>query len=648
MLLFDEIPWIGKPVLCFIVACLTGCAADVGAPSPQAATTGSYASLTPTQAGTYQGTLQQVCDAPLDEVSISPGGEYLVLTQQLDNPISLTPGGKRLVIVSRECLLKSSTAGDCLFLVVALDGVRPLSWSRDGNLFIVENRDTIAQLEMDKAGKPLARITSRAAVSRNVTDTVRTIGFTSANGAEEEASRLEQAYIAAGAGRHSGDLQLGTYVTARGPLGALHQAGTNLELVATFGGKRFTLGLPGPSLSDAMLLPDPGGSAALVEGTGFSSQLRDSGARLLDVPPLSRSIFSTSDGSLRGRFTPRSIRVAGGAGNARLLETGARADLASHPGRALASASLGGANSFGYVLMGPSQQPLISGSLDGTPFRIECEDPHVQSSYVEEHLIGSLDWPIALLSVSHSDPAGLAIVYRGGPTGRVEEFLTLAALRHFHARKWNVLLVAYSGINGAGAAASRRYAQEQVGAVRRDAGAVAAWVRQFHGSGRSLPVVVYGESFGGPPAIATDALLSDRAGGLVLVAPYLRSRPPEEWVARSPLGGNVAYQRRFETALLGIGDEADRARLNNQISHLIANARSGRPALIVSAQDDHVSLAEDATPLVQSGADQRVIPGDHLVITAVTATWQVIDRWLDSNLRPLGGGEPVISRTHSE
>ena len=147
-----------------------------------------------------------------------------------------------------------------------------------------------------------------------------------------------------------------------------------------------------------------------------------------------------------------------------------------------------------------------------------------------------------------------------------------------------------------------------------------------------MPVIVHGESFGALPAAATEALLPDEPGGLVLLVPYLKSLPPSEWVENTPFRpGNAEYQARWEAATLGLADERTRALFNKEVAGVYAMRQPSRPAFLLFGASDRASKAADLPHSLTIKADTVVVKGDHGFASVWPEAWASLDAWLEKH-----------------
>jgi alpha-beta hydrolase superfamily lysophospholipase len=218
-------------------------------------------------------------------------------------------------------------------------------------------------------------------------------------------------------------------------------------------------------------------------------------------------------------------------------------------------------------------------------------------------------------------------MFPGGPGASIEDFAGHAS--RFLVRGWNVLTISYSGTSGVGVQTFDRLGRGAVAAMRRDAELVARHVRRRWPGG---PLLIVGGSLGATPAIATDILLERRAGGLVLLSPFMKSRPPAEWMVESAQrGGSASYQLQYEAATMGIADEAARERLNRDMAALFRMRRANRPALTVFMSYDRQSLPADAAPYFAANTRQEMLAGWHGIGLGHSGARQAFDEWVSTH-----------------
>jgi hypothetical protein len=137
------------------------------------------------------------------------------------------------------------------------------------------------------------------------------------------------------------------------------------------------------------------------------------------------------------------------------------------------------------------------------------------------------------------------------------------------------------------------------------------------------PLLIAGESLGGIPASALAGMLPQkRRSRLLLVAPYLRHRPPEEWI-ENPV--TARYQRRFEAVTLGLTAPKEARRFNKYMRHLYESVRPD--SLVVFGSADRISRPNDLQVIghpVQTAIEKT----DHRFITAFQGTWEAVAAWL--------------------
>lgn len=613
-----------------------GLAAATDEPQVEADPAG-YLRLGPTTLGTSEGRASQLCEWPVGEVSISPAGEFVQFTQRLDSPVSLAPRVQRALFASRTCLERNGGLDRCLFLIEGLDNARPLSWSRgDRRLFAAENRASVAEFKMDPDRQPVGRLVSRAPASRDVTDTLVTFGATSLDNAADEVRRLENAYASDGV---PGGTGIGTYVDPAGGAATLARERPSLALFSVAAGTLRPLGLSAKAVEEAWLTRAGPSQPLEFFAPGLAARLTSAGWRFRPVAPLSRPVLSSATGALLGFHTPRTLQFAEGGAGQRSLLLELSQHLRNRPGDVITSVAANERGDFGYVVSDSqgNNRPVLSGKLGGVRFAHRCGEPTASNAAVEIVDAGTATWPVTAISVTQPRPRGLVIYFQGGPGAGIEDFAGL--VRPYRERGWNVLVVAYSGSIGVGRETFARLAGDAVAALRRDATAVVRYVERV---APGLPVVVHGGSFGAAPAIATDILLRRRAGGLILMAPYLTSRHPREWLRNFPLpGGDEQYQLEVEAAVIGISDESRRAALNRDLDRLFRSRGEGRPSLLIFGRHDAISLQADAAPFFGRRNRSLLIDANHWV-SAHAETWAAFDEWVSAHepqWRAAPGGE---------
>lgn len=585
-----------------------------------------YLRLGPTTLGTYEGRAAQLCEWPVGEISISPTGEFVQLTQRLDNPISLAPRVIRTHLASRTCLARTGSLDACLFLIEGLDASRPLSWSEgDRRLFVSENRDGVAEFEMVPDGRPLGRFLRRTSASRDVTDTVVTFGATRSTDVRDEVRRLENAYASDGV---PGGMGIGTYVDPAGGAATLTRERPSLALFSVAVGTLRALGISAKAVEEAWLIRADPSEPLMFFAPGLAANLRSTGWAFRPVAPLSRPVLSSTTGALLGFHTPRNLQSSASAAGQRTLMLELSQHLQNQPGHVITSVAANERGDFGYVVSDSenARQPLVAGNLGGVRFAHRCGEQRTSGAAVEIVDAGTAQWPITAISVTQPQPRRLVIFFQGGPGAGIEDFAGL--VRPYRERGWNVLVVAYSGSIGVGRETFSRLAGDAVAALRRDAASVARYVERV---APDVPVVVHGGSFGAAPAVATDMLLRHRAGGLILMAPYLKSRHPSEWLRHFPMpGGNEQYQLEVEAAVIGISDEDRRSAFNRDLDRLFRSRGEGRPSLLIFGRHDAISRQTDAGPFFERRSRSLVIDANHWV-SAYAESWAAVDRWIAAN-----------------
>lgn len=218
------------------------------------------------------------------------------------------------------------------------------------------------------------------------------------------------------------------------------------------------------------------------------------------------------------------------------------------------------------------------------------------------------------------DADGRLVVYlHGGPTVSRADQTVPQVVQDFVADGISVLVVEQSGMVGGGLALSERLPRLGFRALREDIAAVTRWVGKS-GYGR---VFLLADSFGGASAVIAATEHRGAYEHIILRAPFLRLRPPEESVRRDKFGeGRVPAesQREFEEAVYGGGSAEGRARFAADLEAAVARLRPSAHLSFYFGDSDPVSAAADLPPAFAGHASVRVAPGTH---ETAAAGWEV-------------------------
>ena len=130
--------------------------------------------------------------------------------------------------------------------------------------------------------------------------------------------------------------------------------------------------------------------------------------------------------------------------------------------------------------------------------------------------------------------------------------------------------------------------------------------------------------------MALEAVVGARRGGFLAGVPYLRSRPPEQWVDNdSPFDTvNIAYQRQWEAATIGVTD-ANRNQFNRAIATLANQRNSRRPALFIFGSWDRSSIPDDIPPPLRPNSQRRIIKATHKLALLHPMADEILEKWID-------------------
>ena len=582
-----------------------------------------FMKLSATTIGTYSGGVEQLCGR--DAVAFSPTGRFLVFTDSELLPYSLVPRSRSFLTLDTRCVRDHGLADRCFFSGEGFDGARPVSWGeRDATLFVVENRKTLVALDFGNDGTT-ARFAGRAELSRGAAITLTTSGTIKSRTADIEAIRLASAYFSANAQDAPRSLILKTDLWADGTVTAVSFDPDTLDASAFSARGRRSIPLSRAFLKRATLSRTQSGAAVLSD-LGWTAAEAPKGWRERRSRPFAQPVASARDDRLLGYFSPTRVTSANGHDLAPLAAAVSRA-RSEDPGLELVAAAADPAGDHVALLRTAFRGYRLTGRAGGRPIEYRCDRAQPSPTRLAVGTIGATDRPLAFVRIDPPTPRGVAVVFQGGPSNIATDAIRLSATRSYLTHGWSVILPNYSGSAGSGVDTATRLRRDGVHAFARDAATLRRYLdRAFPGR----PLIVHGESFGALPAMALEAVVGARRGGFLAGVPYLRSRPPEQWVDNdSPFDTvNIAYQRQWEAATIGVTD-ANRNQFNRAIATLANQRNSRRPALFIFGSWDRSSIPDDIPPPLRPNSQRRIIKATHKLALLHPMADEILEKWID-------------------
>jgi hypothetical protein len=215
----------------------------------------------------------------------------------------------------------------------------------------------------------------------------------------------------------------------------------------------------------------------------------------------------------------------------------------------------------------------------------------------------------------------LTILFDGGPAGLQIRPSQSPFIQNILAAGSDVLVVNYSGSSGGGLDLMDRLRGRVFEALQED-------VKQTMAATALLPyrgnLTVIGVSFGAIPALIADSVLDDEEHQLVLIAPLLKFRAPNEIGLDK---SEAAYQSIFENRIIGSGEKNARLTLN---WHLDSLMRSRKPSstFLAFGNNDEISKASDWAALSNENIVFDVSKWSHSNVSSDANMQKKLRSWL--------------------
>lgn len=550
---------------------------------------------------------EQLCG--LNSVDIAPDGQTLIAWHR---PPSSEQGGLgRGVILPLDCV--NDAGNSCATSLRRLGGLEVLSWSRDATSLFVRGSDKIFQLEPGPQGGYGVR--SSASITLDPAVRMRRLGPTSSESAAAEVGAFFQAYGKARRFASGSEDIKAIALSGEQSIWLTGDDHDRLHLSTSRGRDALPKALSAPVYRDVELAFLGEVPEAYIAGWS-SSQSRS---------PYHHPLIDARSGQRLGTFGPEGVALSP---RHDWLSAAVAEFLRAAPGYRLDDLSVSGdtAAAVSHNLNGDTTAGVFT--RQGRSDRLTCK--------VSGSAAPPREWSqVALTAGSHSvalslyraapQSDGLVVYFHGGPANSLREARYLATVRRYAALGFDVVAVDGAGSRDIGLAALSQLAVDAPAAIEADAQVVRGFVSGLRpGYGR---VIVHGESFGASQAIVTAKTLG--ADALVLVAPWLVHRAPDDWMTGDAMASRKANQIRWERAVFGEFDSVPARRFRTWMVSLADGSRFNSRSLIVFAQQDPVSRPGD----VGAGdARVHVLPGNHATLLANPQTWTLIG----SHLNPDG------------
>lgn len=585
-----------------------------------------YMTLTGKTLGTHPGGVKNLCD--MDAVGLSPTASYLVFSRAEFSATTLVPNSQRLVIASTPCIAAHGMTDGCMTTIEGLRPPRPVSWGLgDESLVLAENLENLVELRVARNANPLWMPFMRRVPMGKALGAVLS-GFDPATPLLRDPALLEAARRAAGRtiwDKATPETTIQLLVDGRHFASIRHDNPT-LGGMVRIDGETAALPMPAPFLKFGAFSHGPGGTWH-VSGLGVQFMRHGKAWRAVDMPLFSRALISSRSGQLLGSYALRNVRFSVGGDKSRRAQSAIMQLLRDRPSAMLWRLSADERGNYALVLKNLDGSASFHASIRGHALRHECGKAESASpAAIRIVQAGSPQWPLGLIELSPSAPRGVVAFFRGGPTGDPANETDNKLVRQYLARGWAVLLAGYSGTVGSGVEVSTRLKAKGPDALRQDAQAIARYIDTTY---PRLPVIAHGESFGAGSAIALDSLMRGRAGGLVGMVPYLKSRPATEWLQTEELfAGDLNRQPVFERATIGVSDE-NRAAFNAALSELAKGRDPSRPAFFLFGSLDRASRPGDLPQAYCANTRILTVQATHRFAESDELNGEV-DRWMAS------------------
>ncbi|HTG37856.1 hypothetical protein, partial [Sphingomonas sp.] len=268
--------------------------------------------LSPEHLGMSTSRLVRHCDLPA--LMLSPTGRYLLSWQPTWRQTTAARNSRTVTISDLDCE-QNTPSQACHVTLQALDGLRPVAWSRDERtLFLVEQDTALAAIALGDDLRE-TRVRDRAPLDRALARTLASVDVTASDHAAQEAPRLAREMARIRIAMRPGETVLGLHVRSGRAPSALIEAGTDTSpALATHlivGTTRHPLAQRGPELMQARVTFEGKGARA-VSATGLRVDV--GAASPMPTPkPLEAPLVSASDGRWHGAVSPWSATLPSNA-----------------------------------------------------------------------------------------------------------------------------------------------------------------------------------------------------------------------------------------------------------------------------------------------------------------------------------------------
>lgn len=579
-------------------------------------------------AQTYQANESELCTAVGENVAISPDGKFAIFDQNISRDYSPVSDGTRLTVLNVQCAISKKSFHGCLTGISSMAGIRLMSWGSDGqSLFLIENNKHLLKIDL-KATESKGEVVDQVQLhSRGIALTVMRMGTTDSISAQEENDQLEDLRIRALQGFNSQEAA-GIFLKSNAVVGAIFEDSNDLHLYTVLGGVRQDLKTKWREVPKSQLayksLSSFKSNEILIAADGAEASSSADSFTSIEGLPFAKPMISSEDGSLLGYYNGSRVKLSGSPEfSNRVQEIIEKRKNSNNFIQSIAASSndvhaqiIKGIDGGKSIVVAASE-----GVVEKSCFSEGARTPKADVEYV---VMGPSNWTVYSLSIRPSNSKGLIVFFGGGPLNNIEKLPF--SMRQFLQLNWSVLAVNYSGSIGSGTDVSGRlYNFGLKNAFRRDAAAVVDYLKL--NAQIKERIVIYGESLGALPAISLDGLL-DTSREMILVAPFLKHRPPSEWVKEeseenklaAPI--NISYQEKYEKYL--IGEQVDKYQ-----KEILRLKKTDARTLAIFAQNDRVSSSNHVPNFWRNGNfSVDIVPGGHALSSAQPETWKIINNWM--------------------
>jgi len=471
--------------------------------------------------------------------------------------LSISPDGRSLAVIARHDVgdgeLKSTfRSGDIAFADLdcaasgahncrttrfsSLSAVTGPLWGAPGEAFIFSGGQKVIQVRLATgAASPPGRMAFASAFE------VQALGGLAFSSADEAARSIDALYKRA-ADQAPGERVKALTITAPGSAFSIAMDPIALSQRGFWDGGGAAAATY-PAAPDVWLVRSGPDKAALV-GIGRLQDLAGKTVGPNQAAPWAAPFYDSGKGELAGTFMVRDIRHSGGEALDRLSTwlssrtTYAVVSLTYSSARDVAAALV--RSTDGQVGLAVSAGGKIETALSN------CDETAGQAgggADIGFRDLGDHDWSLPSVQYRHRGAAkGVVYYFHGGPGTRSGPFGYWHVVNNYLKRGLDVVVIDPSGSSGAGDGVAARIAAQGADAIERDAGLVAAAMRQDRAAAK--PVILHAESFGAVFALSP-AITGFGPDASLLVVPWLSS---DATLQRSP---PTKPQRASEALMLG-------------------------------------------------------------------------------------------------